>query len=185
MRRLGRYIFNGLTLLSLLICLATVVLWHRSNSYFDGLLWGERGQRWILQLRAGEASIQLEKDAMLSSSSFERFSYLRSERDWLGVRVGFRGARTSVIDHDWWVPGLSFWSEHNSWGTLPDTSFRRFTISYWLIVLLTLILPASRLRFRKRPPPGLCPKCRYDLRATPERCPECGTVVAGAENKRD
>jgi hypothetical protein len=58
-------------------------------------------------------------------------------------------------------------------------------VPYWTVSMpwyyplpLLLIFPlgwiVQRLRNRK-PPSGFCKNCGYDLRATPGRCPKCGT----------
>jgi hypothetical protein len=59
---------------------------------------------------------------------------------------------------------------------------RGILIPCWFLTLVSTIAPTFWYRqFRnRRLPAGFCKICGYDLRATPDRCPECGTLVAKA-----
>ena len=67
-------------------------------------------------------------------------------------------------------------------GNLPlglKITERIISVPFWFITLLSgLWLIRVFLKWRSRFPKGHCQKCGYDLRATPERCPECGTETA-------
>jgi hypothetical protein len=71
--------------------------------------------------------------------------------------------------------------------TAPDGSARPYTavrVAYpWLLALpafITLASLRSYLRRRRRIARGQCAHCGYDLRASRDRCPECGTPMPGA-----
>jgi hypothetical protein len=96
------------------------------------------------------------------------------------------GLRADVEKAAWDVPyqGGKFWER---------VTFRIFVVPFWLTVALTFLLPMAwlcvhvpRATRRWRYKPGFCPACGYDLRATRERCPECGnrSVTRWVESPR-
>jgi hypothetical protein len=67
-------------------------------------------------------------------------------------------------------------------------SYRAVVVPYWFPALLTAAAPALRIasaararsRGGRRTRRGLCRACGYDLRATADRCPECGNKISTA-----
>jgi len=158
-----------MTVLSLLVCLATGVLWVRSGQFADQLEYDGPDNRYSLTARSSgieytqyrhHAAVALESGRIVSINWRDRWHYDRVNQGREGH--GFIFQKSATFE------------------------FYNLGLPYWLILLITALVPSVRLTARlrrKRPPPGLCPKCRYDLRATPDRCPECGTVVAEAAKK--
>lgn len=67
-------------------------------------------------------------------------------------------------------------------------ALRGWWLRFHLIWLAAAIIPGSQVRNlllrRSRIRRGLCPNCRYDLRATPDRCPECGNTPSDKTGQR-
>lgn len=62
-------------------------------------------------------------------------------------------------------------------------------VPYWSVVALASLLPVycltkvpGVLRRRRRVRRGLCVHCGYDMRASSDRCPECGTPASATIN---
>ena len=103
---------------------------------------------------------------------------------------GMKASRKSLPDLD--AYGFSFYS-----GPSVSTVFAVYSgrdvmynehhesfsllIPYWAVALLALVLPLAYCPRRLRRLSGrragnICSACGYDLRATPDRCPECGKI---------
>ncbi len=68
---------------------------------------------------------------------------------------------------------------------IPPRRFNSYQLSvpWWLICALVILWPPRLIqtwRTQRRKTLQKCVACGYDLRATPERCPECGTVPAAS-----
>lgn len=193
-----------LSVLSLILCVATVVVWVRAKSVGPNeLFFATRGGklRWV----------ESDWDGMTLTTVAE---WPNSERlQWIADPVGHallpglvrRG--TAAWATDWHALGITYRSgtaliplrgdgsacrsSEKDGGYLPiEHGFDHLSppVAWWgitmphgdalaLFAVTPLVWTGSRVRRIVRPVErGLCPSCGYDLRATSDRCPECGRI---------
>jgi hypothetical protein len=195
-----RCLLNLLTALSLLLCVAAVALWVRSYWHFDKLtLWRNRpsaqSQRSDAEIvtvgsMPGRVLFAAVRVAGADARWFEwAYSDTPSIRDpglhlagggWAYNRRATR--QMPLFTAHYQVRDASSpWTTGNGGSALGTE--RSITVPHWLLILLTAVAPLAWLRSdlarrhrRRRVRHNLCPRCGYDLRATPERCPECGAT---------
>jgi hypothetical protein len=77
--------------------------------------------------------------------------------------------------------GYMMWNEGGGYYVAAPGESWAAVVPWYAVVAATATLPFvllwRRLGQRLRISVGGCPACGYDLRATPERCPECGAMV--------
>jgi hypothetical protein len=89
--------------------------------------------------------------------------------------------RVDEADDDSYV---ALWPTYQRHGTLASPNLWgnwEVTVPFWMPAMVFGAWPAIAtvwlVRRRRRARVGRCRQCGYDLRATRERCPECGTAV--------
>jgi hypothetical protein len=171
--RFRLWVFNALAILSLLLFAATVALWIRTY-------W--RDDQITIYSRYSTAT---QPSALIfitaSYPYFTRAGFYQS----FPIRRNFHQfdqfLRLTIMHRTKGVYvrclGFAFSSNLES-SVAPPCRFVWVGIPLWFPLVVSSITPALWLLKRKtRAKIGKCVICGYDLRATPDRCPECGKIV--------
>ena len=182
-----------LTALCLLLCLATTVLWVRSYFRADTIHYHRKGP--VDELGTAHRELQL---GLGSERGRFRVAYARIElsgyaANWFsGVPLVSEWGGDAVVSRPKAILVKRYGFDKVTASTNKVSGLgvtkRTYTIVYvpcWcpallfgLPPLIALFVRWQRRRRRSLDPDALpCPACGYDLRATPDRCPECGTAV--------
>lgn len=161
----------ALAVLSLFGVAAAATLWAFSYTYFEQahLLIGR--QSFVVTSAGGDVCLSWNTDYMPQ----RRIGYARSRMSGSGMVDAMR----------YRVLGLGVALEYQ-WGGKSGRWMvgRHVAMPYWFVAAVLTLLPlqwrldvARGRREQRRHGAGQCRACGYDLRATPDRCPECGVPV--------
>ena len=179
--RLLRILLSATTGLSLLLCVAVVILWVRSQWVGDALVFSAGTH---IDEEFGD-----ERDRVIVLATCDGRAVLRAYdvRPWDAPA----GGRPAVSDLGWSVADDRLELRDEDGGFLRFGRTRGGNTAtcwapLWAVALATGLLPALRFVRRARAAPRrkfACRACGYDLRATPDRCPECGTAPSSTGPK--
>lgn len=186
MERLGRWLFNLAAVVSVVLCIATAVFGVRSVYVQDLPQISYRWYQWPDQFRSATLCIGSTGGIVgfkFGTTDFDLARY-KEEQEWIGT---FRASRPTGLY--WaWIKSPTIQSQNDVSRLVPNwrhtgsvsTEAWTLTLPHWYLILLFTVLPwlwvRRRSKLRHRFLDGRCLACGYDLRATPERCPECGAI---------
>ena len=184
-----RRLLNLLTVLSLLLLVSVAALWTRSYYAVDELIYIEGRSRYLLTTAEGGFDLIRQDDDVFQQVE-QRWRWLRLTAP-PGARLLWRRGMSSpqhpFTQQPWRLPRLGFW-----WGRHEEPDPYRVSPvpvlivmgPVWPFALPFIALPIAwavrryrRMVRERRRGRGRCPRCAYDLRATPDKCPECGTIA--------
>jgi hypothetical protein len=189
MRRAARHVFTILSALSLLMSVATCVLWVRSYFREDRIT---RYSNVGTDLQMVGIDCMSDTGQLLVMHSTWRADHRPSVKPPLDSTHA--GPATGHPENVRWFQNVGrYWrgfgivTAMNGTGsiktngtTYTQTGALRFIFPHWAVVMPLAVLPMMwlllKVRRARRVAAGACPVCGYDLRASPDRCPECGTA---------
>ena len=157
-----RHLVDVLSVVSLLAALAIALLWVRSYWVWDEVRFYTGDHAGVFHSMGGQLLVYHRATLQFDGHGIWR-------RNDVGAPLG-GSFRRALIEFDL---GSEDFFGGRSWVT-----------PHWPLVVIAAAPPAvvawrRRHRRRKWVGGGFCPYCGYDLRATPDRCPECGAAPAG------
>ena len=166
-----RRLFNLALWMSLAMCVAIGGVAVRSIWYVDRWSIPRSDVNWTVTTEGGQVYVSwpdVSRNWPTGPAVIRKFAGVTIiDESWVSLEGPYHRRRTPFRSIDGFVlPGTQVW----------------FPI--WPLIVLTALSPAAmligRLRSSRRVRSGCCRTCGYDLRATPELCPECGAAPEAA-----